>query len=190
MQKEVCQALRLFAFKCRDKKAAFHYPLTMYLLAIANPSGIFYQPTAKYLFRNQFVIFKPLSYCFKNWRNSRNWCKGLVSKVPSVVSNQTSWYNKRTLRKSYSVPREFSWIENYILKWAYQVIKWLDRKKPLKNAVYICDGIKCWDSKTWRDDFQNDSHEEKWLHIGNDSQATTTNIFIEQFKQDRSHQII
>ena len=40
--KEYGQALRLFGSKCTDKKAAFHYPLTSHLLAIADPSGKLY----------------------------------------------------------------------------------------------------------------------------------------------------
>ena len=38
-----------------------------------------------------------------------------LCKASSVASNQTRWYNKRILRKSYSIPRDFSWIENYKL---------------------------------------------------------------------------
>ena len=34
---------------------------------------------------------------------------------PSIASNQARWYNKGILRKGYSVPREFSWIQNYKL---------------------------------------------------------------------------
>ena len=49
------QALGLFVSKCTDKKAAFHYPLTSYHLAIADPSGKFYEPTAKLLFRNDLI---------------------------------------------------------------------------------------------------------------------------------------
>ena len=45
--------------------------------------------------------------------------KGLICKSSSVASNQmiyeTRWYNKRIFIKGYSVPREFSWIENYKL---------------------------------------------------------------------------
>ena len=39
VRKEDRQALGFFVSKCRDKKVAFHYPLTSYPLAIANPSG-------------------------------------------------------------------------------------------------------------------------------------------------------
>ena len=56
MLKEDRQALRLFAFKCTDKKAEFHYPLTSYPLAIADQSGKLYQPTAKHLFRNAYQV--------------------------------------------------------------------------------------------------------------------------------------
>ena len=52
-------------------------------------------------------------------RNNRIWRKGLVCKSSSFASNQvikqTMWYNKRILRKGYSVPRYFSWNENYKL---------------------------------------------------------------------------
>ena len=41
--------------------------------------------------------------------------KSLVCKASSVASHQTRWHNKRILRKGYSVPRDFSWIENYKL---------------------------------------------------------------------------
>ena len=52
--------------------------------------------------------------------NNRIWRKGLVCKASSVASNQTRWYNKRILVKGYSVPRDFSWIENYNLNtWVY-----------------------------------------------------------------------
>ena len=53
--KEDRQALWLFISKCTDKKAVFHYPLTSYTLAIVDPSGRLYQPTAKHLFRNKLI---------------------------------------------------------------------------------------------------------------------------------------
>ena len=59
----------------------------------------------------QFAIFNPLSYCFR--RNNRIWRKGLVAS--RAASRLIRWYNKRILIKSYSVPRDFSWIENYKL---------------------------------------------------------------------------
>ena len=40
--KENWQALGLFAFKCTDNKAAFHYPLELYSFAIADLSGKLY----------------------------------------------------------------------------------------------------------------------------------------------------
>ena len=46
-------------------------------------------------------------------RNNKVWCNGLGCKGSSVTSYQTRWYNKRILGKGYSVPRDFSWIENY-----------------------------------------------------------------------------
>ena len=53
--KEDCHALRFFVSKCTDKKASFHYPLTSFPIAIADPSGKLYQLTAKHLFRNEFI---------------------------------------------------------------------------------------------------------------------------------------
>ena len=51
VMKEDRQALGLFVSKCTDKKAAFHYPLTTYPLAIANPEGTLFQPKTKHKFR-------------------------------------------------------------------------------------------------------------------------------------------
>ena len=62
--------------------------------------------------KDQLVIFKPLSYCFEE-------TIGLDVKASFVsrpVSHLIRWYNKRILRKGYSVPRDFSWIENYKLR--------------------------------------------------------------------------
>ena len=53
--KEDRQALGLFVSKCMDKETAFHYPLTTYPLTVADPSGTFYQPTGKHLFRNKIL---------------------------------------------------------------------------------------------------------------------------------------
>ena len=56
VMKEDRQALGLFVSKCTDKKAAFHYPLTTYPLAIADPKGTLYQPTNnKSNFRNYLI---------------------------------------------------------------------------------------------------------------------------------------
>ena len=56
------------------------------------------------------------------WRDNRIWRKGLICKSSSIASNQviqqTRWYNKRILIKGYSVPSDFSRIENYKLFWA------------------------------------------------------------------------
>ena len=60
----------------------------------------------------RFVFFKPRSYCFEETIILR---KGLVCKASSVTSHQTRWYNKKNFKKSYSVPRDFSWTENYKL---------------------------------------------------------------------------
>ena len=39
----------------RIKKAVFYNPLTLYSLAIVDPSGTLYHPTAKHLFRNELI---------------------------------------------------------------------------------------------------------------------------------------
>ena len=57
-------------------------------------------------------------------RKSRVWRKGLVFKASSFAFNQTRWYNKRILRKSYLVPQDFSWIENYKLNYVAQNVVW------------------------------------------------------------------
>ena len=59
----------------------------------------------------QFVIFKLLSYCFEE-------TIGFDVKATFVsrpMSYLIRWYNKIILIKGYSVPRDFSWIENYKL---------------------------------------------------------------------------
>ena len=48
----------------------------------------------------QFLIFKPPSYCFEK----------TVSLTSSVAYNQARRYNKKKLRKGYSVPWNFSYI--------------------------------------------------------------------------------
>ena len=40
-------------------------------------------------------------------RNNRIWRKDLFFKASSVASHQTRWYNKKRIRKGYSVPRTF-----------------------------------------------------------------------------------
>ena len=47
--------------------------------------------------------------------NNRIRRKGFVRKTSSVASHQTSWYNKRMLRKTFWAPRDSSLIENYKL---------------------------------------------------------------------------
>ena len=59
VMKEDRQALGLFVSKCTDKKAAFHYPLTTYPLAIANPEETLYRPKTKYKFRNLLTKLAP-----------------------------------------------------------------------------------------------------------------------------------
>ena len=65
----------------------------------------------------QFVIFNPLSYCFKEiicFDLKASFVNRLVSRLIRWY-NKTRWYNNRILRKGYSVSRDFSWIENYKL---------------------------------------------------------------------------
>ena len=60
----------------------------------------------------QFVIFKPLRYCFKEtigFDVKASFASRPVSRLISWYNNQV--YNKRILIKGYSVPRNFSWIE-------------------------------------------------------------------------------
>ena len=59
----------------------------------------------------QFVIFKPLSYCFEETIGFD--VKASFASRP--VLRLIRWYNQRILRKDYRVPRNFSWIENYKL---------------------------------------------------------------------------
>ena len=59
----------------------------------------------------QFLIFNPLSYCFEEIIGF-----GVKASFGSrPVSRLIRWYKKRISRKSYSIPRDFSWIENYKL---------------------------------------------------------------------------
>ena len=55
VRKENCQALGYFVSKYTDKMAAFHCPLTLYHLAILDPSGKLYRPTAKDLLTNKSI---------------------------------------------------------------------------------------------------------------------------------------
>ena len=48
-------------------------------------------------------------------RNNGIWQIGLVFRASSVTSHQTSRKNRRISVKGYSIPRDFSWIENYKL---------------------------------------------------------------------------
>ena len=61
----------------------------------------------------QCVIFDLLSYCFEETKDLRQ--IGLVCIASSIASHQTRRHNKRISIKGYSVPRDFSWIENYKL---------------------------------------------------------------------------
>ena len=58
----------------------------------------------------QFVIFKPLSYCFKETGYD---VKASFASCPVLCLIRC--YNKTILIKGYSVPQDFSWIENYKL---------------------------------------------------------------------------
>ena len=58
---------------------------------------------------HEFVIFKTLSYCFGETKEFG--VKALFARGP--VSRLLKRGNEIILRKDYSVPRDFSWIENY-----------------------------------------------------------------------------
>ena len=83
---------------------------------------------------SQFVIFKPLSYCFGE-------IIGFDIKASFVsrpVSRLIRWYNKRISRKGHSVPRDFSWIENYklIIKSLYYDINELNGKLNESQSIF------------------------------------------------------
>ena len=74
----------------------------------------------------QFVIFKPLSYCFEEtiWFNGKaSFASRPVSRLINWLGDTTRWYNKRILIKGYSVPLDFSWIENYKLSSFFEVLR-------------------------------------------------------------------
>ena len=50
-------------------------------------------------------------------RNNKIWKIDLVYKTSSFVSHQIKWHNKRISIKGFSIPRDFSCIENYKLLW-------------------------------------------------------------------------
>ena len=65
----------------------------------------------------QFVTFKPLSYCFEEtieFDVKASFASRPVSCLISWYSNQEI-QQKNSDKKGYSVPRDFSWIENYKL---------------------------------------------------------------------------
>ena len=64
-------------------------------------------------------IFKTLNYCFEE--TIRFDVKVSLSSRP--VSRLTRWYNKIILRKGYSVPLDFLWIENYKLRISSRIFK-------------------------------------------------------------------
>ena len=76
--------------------------LRLFTDVINNPEGV-----SKLLFSFQFVIFNRLSYCFKG---------------RTGFDVKTSF--ARILINGYSVPRDFSWIENYKLIWVVKEQQW------------------------------------------------------------------
>ena len=75
---------------------------------------LFYRQARKAIIKSlrlQFVIFKPQSYCFEETIEFD--VNVLFASRP--VSRLIMWYNKRILRKGFSVPWDVSWIENYKL---------------------------------------------------------------------------
>ena len=71
---------------------------------------------------NQWVIFKSLSYCFKEpieFDLKASFPSRPVSRLIKWYNrpgDTTRWYNEIILRKGYSIPRDFLWIENYKLQ--------------------------------------------------------------------------
>ena len=74
----------------------------------------------------QFVIFNPLSYCFKEIIGFDVKASFANRPVSHLIRwyNKTRWYNNRILRKGYSVAGDFSWIENYKLIYSRQRLLW------------------------------------------------------------------
>ena len=63
-----------------------------------------------------------LSYCFEGTLGFD--VKALFASYP--VSRVIGWYNEGTLIKDYSVPRDFSWIENYktVFVWGHYFVQY------------------------------------------------------------------
>ena len=86
-----------------------------------NFQGIFLQWKQAYreIFKStlQFVIFKWLSHCFEETIGFDVKASFASRPLSHLIRwyNKTRWSNKRILIKGYSVPWDFSWIENYKL---------------------------------------------------------------------------
>ena len=92
----------------------------------------------------QFVIFKPLSYCFEE----TIWFDVKASFASRPLSRLVRWYNKIIFRKGYSVPRDFSWTANYklYLSWTRQI---LTTRRPggEENLIWSKENKNFW----WHD---------------------------------------
>ena len=105
----------LFLF---TKLFIYYFIITFYFCSYFFPSRKIHESLLR-----QFVIFKPISYCFKETMGFD--VKASFASHP--VSHLIGWYNKpgditeEFWKKVYSIPQDFSWIENYKLKkiWAY-----------------------------------------------------------------------
>ena len=78
----------MFVSKCKDK-FAFHYPLATYPLAITDPSGTLYQPTAKHLFRNELIKLSWDSIAENTAKNAVHIDDGMG--IVQSVASQKSW---------------------------------------------------------------------------------------------------
>ena len=100
-------------------------------------------------------------------RNNKVWHKGLVWKASNVASHQTRWYNKRILRKSYSVPREFSWIgitnwnNDLGIKRAVHSIFW-----PILSQCFISIPLKMSENQRFFLTFSRGMKMDLWLRMG------------------------
>ena len=70
----------------------------------------------------QFVVFKPLSYCFEETIGFH--IKASFTRLPLRLIKPVDTHNKRMLTKSYSFPQNFSWIENHKLIWLTFITWW------------------------------------------------------------------
>ena len=96
-------------------------------------SSFYRKGLLSFIWRVYSVIFKPLSY----WFEETIGFDVTVSFASHPVSRLIRWDSRRILRKGYSVPRDFSWIENYKLCYydkfdPFQHLVWRGLATPLE----------------------------------------------------------